>query len=189
MGNPCHLRWQKPQIRILLPLKGILERIAFAKYHFKIFDTLSQRNGSPWMFCFSPSFEHHLIHKYFLPTVPWSRLLSLPGWLHLSHLISLLLLLLIMMMVFVCFKYFSFYWIFYLHFKCYPFPLFPSRNPLSHPPPPASIRVLPHPPPCSLLPPHPDIPLYWGIEPYRTKSLSSINAWQGCPLLRMRLEP
>jgi hypothetical protein len=35
----------------------------------------------------------------------------------------------------------------YLYFKCYPFLVSPSRNPLFHLPPHASMRVLPHPPP------------------------------------------
>jgi hypothetical protein len=41
-------------------------------------------------------------------------------------------------------------------------PGFPSANPLSHPPPPASMKVLPtHP----LPPRRPGIPLHWGINP------------------------
>jgi len=46
-----------------------------------------------------------------------------------------------------------------------PFPDFPSGKPLCHPPPPASMRVLLHPPTHSLLPPYPGIPLHCGIEP------------------------
>jgi hypothetical protein len=42
-------------------------------------------------------------------------------------------------------------WIFYLHFKCYPLSWFPLRNAPSQPHPPASMRVLTHPPTNSLL--------------------------------------
>ena len=53
----------------------------------------------------------------------------------------------------------------YLHFKCYPLAQSPSVNPLSHPPPFASMRVFPHPPSLPLPPPHLGIFLNWGIEP------------------------
>ena len=46
-----------------------------------------------------------------------------------------------------------------------PFPGFTSRNSLSPPTPPASLRVLPHPPTHSLPLPCPGIFLRWGIEP------------------------
>jgi hypothetical protein len=45
-----------------------------------------------------------------------------------------------------------------------PFPGFPSRNPLSHPPPSASLRVLPYPPTHLLLLLCSDIPVQWGIK-------------------------
>jgi hypothetical protein len=66
-----------------------------------------------------------------------------------------------------------------LHFKCYPvswFPLQKSRMPSLLPcfnegaPPP------PHPPSQTLLPPHPGIPLQWGIEP-------SQDQWSFFPLI------
>jgi hypothetical protein len=42
-----------------------------------------------------------------------------------------------------------------------PFPVFPPETPYLILTPPASMRVFTHP----LLPPHPAIPLHWGIEP------------------------
>jgi hypothetical protein len=65
-----------------------------------------------------------------------------------------------------CSYYYYYYYYFieyflYLHFKCYPL----SRSPLWKPPPPASLRVLPHPLTHPLLPSCPGIPLHWGIKP------------------------
>jgi hypothetical protein len=54
----------------------------------------------------------------------------------------------------------------YLNFKCYPLSLFPLQNPLS---PPSFPYTPTHPLPL----PGPGILLYWGIEPQRTKVLSS----------------
>jgi len=58
-------------------------------------------------------------------------------------------------------------------------------SPLSHPPPP--IRVLPHPPIYSLLPSGP------GIKGHRAftgpRASPPTDAWQGHPLLHMRMEP
>jgi hypothetical protein len=48
----------------------------------------------------------------------------------------------------------------YLHFKCYPFPSFPSTNLLSPPPPLCFYEGAP-----PLPPHHPTIPLPWGIQP------------------------
>jgi hypothetical protein len=66
------------------------------------------------------------------------------------------------------------------------FPSFPSRTPLSHSPPPASMRVLPPP-----LPPHcPGIPLHWGTKPSQDQGpLLLEDARQSHPLLHMQLEP
>jgi len=58
-----------------------------------------------------------------------------------------------------------FYWIVFIYISnVFPFPGFPDISPLSHPLLPSSIRVFPF-PNQSFLPPHPDIPLYWVVEP------------------------
>jgi len=65
-------------------------------------------------------------------------------------------------------QYFSvFYWIYFVDIlNIMPFVGFPSRNLLSHPPPSASMSVLPHPTTHTLPPPQPNILLYWGVEPW-----------------------
>jgi hypothetical protein len=69
--------------------------------------------------------------------------------------------------------YFSFFTGYFLYISnVIPFSSLPSRNPLSHPPPPASIRVLSHPPT------HPHLltqafPYTGASRLHRTKSLSS----------------
>jgi hypothetical protein len=57
----------------------------------------------------------------------------------------------------------------YLHFKCYSLSRSPLQKPLSHPPTPASMRVLPtnYPLPLS----SPGIPLHWSIEPPQAQGL------------------
>jgi hypothetical protein len=50
-----------------------------------------------------------------------------------------------------CFVFLLGYFI-YLHLKYYPFHDFPSGDPLSHTPPPASMRVFPHPHTSASLP-------------------------------------
>jgi hypothetical protein len=62
-----------------------------------------------------------------------------------------------------------FYWIFSLFtFQMLsPLQVSPPETPHSIPPPPTSMRVLPHPPT------HSCNPLHWGIEHHRTKSCSS----------------
>jgi hypothetical protein len=52
----------------------------------------------------------------------------------------------------------------YLHFKCCPFPGFPSANPYPMPPAPFFYEGTP-PPTYPLLTHHPSIPLCWGIKP------------------------
>jgi hypothetical protein len=55
----------------------------------------------------------------------------------------------------------------YLHFKCYsPFPVFSPTTPHPTSPPPASMRVLPHPHTHS----HPTT-LHWGIKPSQDQGL------------------
>jgi hypothetical protein len=55
----------------------------------------------------------------------------------------------------------------------FPFPVSPSAIPLSHPPPTASMRVLPHPP----LPHCPGIPLHWASSLHSTKD----HSFHWCP--------
>jgi hypothetical protein len=57
----------------------------------------------------------------------------------------------------------------FLHFKCFPHAGLPFGNPLSYPPPPSSVRVLPHPPTHPLLSSRPGIPLHWGFEQPQTQ--------------------
>jgi hypothetical protein len=74
----------------------------------------------------------------------------------------------------------------YLHFKCYPFPGFPSGKPLTYMPSPASIKVLPHPPTHSCLPAL--IFSYTGASSLpRTRVSPPIDVQQGHPLLHMWL--
>jgi hypothetical protein len=71
-----------------------------------------------------------------------------------------------------CFVLFIGYFL-YLHFKCYPLSLtaLPPENLHNIPPPPASIRVFPHPPSS-----RPHNPLHWGIK---------LSQYQGPLLLLM----
>jgi hypothetical protein len=62
-----------------------------------------------------------------------------------------------------------------------PFPGFPSKNPLSHPPSPC-LPTHPFPLPC------PGIPLHWVIEPSQDQG-PPIDVQQSHPLLHMQLEP
>jgi len=52
-----------------------------------------------------------------------------------------------------------------------PFSGFPSISPLSYTPPPYSMRVFPHPSAHPFPPPHPDISLHWGVEPWQDQEL------------------
>ena len=65
---------------------------------------------------------------------------------------------LILQPVFFFFPFKNGYFI-YLHFKCYPLSRFPLCKPLPHPPYPASMRILPHPPTH-----RPSMPPHWGIS-------------------------
>ena len=78
----------------------------------------------------------------------------------------------------------------YLHFKCFPFPGLPFRNPLSHSPIPASITV-PPPPTYPLLSFLSGIPLHWGIEhpPSGPRATLPTNVQQGHLLPHMWPEP
>lgn len=62
-------------------------------------------------------------------------------------------------------SFFPFYWIFKIYILNIPFPSFPSRNTLSHPPSPYFYEGTPSSTQLSLPPRCPDIPLHWGIKP------------------------
>ena len=70
----------------------------------------------------------------------------------------------------------------YLHFKCYPLP------PISDPPPPASMKMLPLPPVHSCLLPS-NSPTLRHRAFTGPKASPPFDAQQGHPLLHMQLEP
>jgi len=45
------------------------------------------------------------------------------------------------------------------------------HNPLSHPPPPSSVRVFLYPTTQPFPPPSTDIPLHWGVQPWQDQGL------------------
>jgi hypothetical protein len=117
-------------------------------------------------------------------TVLW--ILILP-----SHFIFLWLNIICIFCMYFSMTNFLFFFIGYFLYLHFPVPSL-SQNPLSHPPPPASMRVLLHPPTYPLTPiSPPSIPLHWGI--YRAfigpRTSPPIDSWQGHPLLHMQLEP